>query len=78
MSDLLSDEQLMSTSDERFEVAEFVKSVYSICSEAKNMRNFMIVEFLLGKFKESKRGGGVSQQERHRLLFLVLQLVQSD
>ena len=78
LSDFISDEQLMTTSDEQGDVSEFVKNVFGICSEAKNMKHFLINDFLLGKFKESKRGGGISQQERHRLLHLVLELVLSD
>ena len=78
MADLLSDEQLMTTTAERDEVTEFVKSVFGICSEAQNMKHVMVVDFLLGKFKEAKRGGHVGQAARHRLLHIVKELVSSD
>lgn len=79
MDDLLSEELLMTTGDEKEEVAEFVKSVFGICSEAQNMKHVLVVDVLIGKFKEAKRGGQhVSQAARHRLLHIVQELVTSD
>jgi hypothetical protein len=79
MADLLSDELLMTTGDEKEEVLEFVKSVFGICSEAQNMKHVLVVDVLIGKFKESKRGGQlVNQAGRHRLLHIVRELVTSD
>ena len=53
-TDVLSDEVLMSL-DQKEEVTQFVTSVFGICSESHDMKQALIMDILIEKFKQTKR-----------------------
>lgn len=72
-TELLSDELLMSLED-KDAVVKFLLGVHAICSEAHNMKQALINDVLLEKFKASKRGN-TEAERRQRLLHQVYALV---
>ena len=75
-TDLLSDELLMSLEDKEA-VVKFLIGVHAICSEAHNMKQALINDVLLEKFKASKRGN-TEAERRQRLLHQVYALITAQ
>lgn len=73
---LLSDELLMSLEDKEA-VVKFLLGVHAICSEAHNMKQALINDVLLEKFKASKRGN-TEAEKRQRLLHQVYALITAQ
>jgi hypothetical protein len=71
--ELLPDDLLMSL-DEKEPVMQYIKAVYSICSGTKQMKEALVSDVLIEKFKASKRGQQEAQK-RHRLLHQVYALI---
>ena len=77
-TDLLSDELLMSI-EQKDELVGFIKSVHSICSEAHDMKQALIMDVLIHKFKQTKRGQSQFQaRSRQTLLHQIYALIISD
>lgn len=54
-TELLSDELLMSI-EQKDELVSFIKSVHGICSEPHDMKQALIMDVLIDKFKQTKKG----------------------
>ena len=78
-TDVLPDQLLLSL-DQKEEVTRFVTRVFGICSESHDMKQALITDILIEKFKQSKRRQQqfVSPQQRQRLLHLALALITSE
>jgi hypothetical protein len=55
-------------------VNEFVKNVFKVCSGEKGMKQALVDDLLIEKFKESKRGNDFSTIQRQGLIHLILDL----
>lgn len=76
-TDLLSDELLMSI-EQKTELVGFIKSVHGICSESHDMKQALIMDVLIKKFKETKKGQSQFQaRSRQTLLHQIFALITS-
>ena len=77
-TDLLSDEQLLSL-EQGEQLKDFITSVFGICSEPHDMKQALIMDILIEKFKQTKRGQQhFKTVQRQRLLHLVIALIDSE
>ena len=77
-TDLLSDDQLLSL-EQAEQLKDFVTSVFGICSEPHDMKQALIMDILVEKFKQTKRGQQhFKTVQRQRLLHLVIALIDSE
>ena len=79
-TDLVPDELLGTGSSElRKDLVRFVKAVHGVCSEAHDMRRALIMDVLVEKFKQTKRGQAhLKAKAREAVLHQVFELINSQ